>query len=48
MQIFFAGGTHGSFHLRCDRFGLAFINFDNDFVVDDVHDFAGRAAQFVV
>src|ERR1051326_4177003 len=40
VQVFFAGGAHRAFDFRGHCFSLVLIDFDNDFVVDDVHDFA--------
>ena len=39
VQILLAGPAHRAFNFRGDVLSFVFINFDNDFVVNDVHDF---------
>jgi hypothetical protein len=48
MQVFFARSAHGALDFCGHSLRLDCIDFDNDFVVDDVHDAARRVAQVVV
>src|SRR2546430_12808376 len=48
LHILLAGSAHCSLDSLCDLLGFVFINFDNDLIVNDVHDLFRSLAQFIV